>query len=292
MEMRQVKYFLAVAEEENFSNAARRLNVSQPPITRQIQQLEAELGVQLFERTQKGVKLTAAGGAFLEEARQILHRSRLAVERSRAAARGEIGNLEIGYFGSPIFSVVPRIVRRFCRENSDVSVALHPMTKKAQVEAVKDGRIHIGFGRYYAYDGDIAIEKVAEEGISFAMSATHELASRETLTIDDLKAASLIIFPQAGRPSFADETIRILQKAGIEPKIDFEAADLTSALALSAAGLGVCMAPSSVAELSWPNVCFRTAPDIDAKCPTHCIFLTGDQSPILVRFLEMARLGL
>ncbi len=103
MELRQIRYFIAVAEENSFSEASRRLFVSQPPISRQVRRLEEELGVRLFERNQKGVELTAAGAAFLEEARQILTHTRLAAERSQAAGQGQIGKLEIGYFGSPIY---------------------------------------------------------------------------------------------------------------------------------------------------------------------------------------------
>ncbi|MEM1103984.1 MAG: LysR family transcriptional regulator [Pseudomonadota bacterium] len=289
MEMRQVRYFIAVAEEENFTTAARRLNVSQPPITRQIQQLEAELGVELFSRGKKGVKITSAGQAFLREAKQIVNRSRLAVERSRAAARGEIGTLEMAYFGSPIFSILPRLMRRFRDENASVSISLHPLMKKEQVEAVKDGRIQIGFGRYYPFDPDLSIEQVADEPVMLAMAASHRFAGRDTLSLKDVQKEPFIIFPRSGRPSFADETLRAFHEGGVDPRIEFEAEDLSSALALCAAGLGLCVAPTSVAGLSWPGIRFAELPQLNVQCPVSCIYLADNQSPILSRFLRMIR---
>lgn len=286
MEMRQIRYFVAVAEEGNFSAASRRLFVSQPPITRQIQQLEAELGVDLFLRHRKGVTLTAAGEAFLEEARQILIRSRLAKERSQAAAQGEIGSLEVAYFGSAIYAVVPQLVRRFRAQNPGVSVSLQPLAKNALVEAVRNGRIHVGFGRYFPTVDDIAQRVVAEERLILAIPEGHPLQTSEAVAPKALERETLILFPNAGRPSFADEVLRVLSQRSFEVQQALETADLSSAMALTAAGMGVCAVPDSVSELNWPNVQFRPLRGVTALAAVSCIHTSVNQSPILLRFLK------
>lgn len=292
MEIRQIRYFVAVAEEGNFSAAARRLFVSQPPITRQVQQLEEELGARLFERTQKGVRLTPAGTAFLAEARQILTRTRLAAERSRAAAAGEIGKLEIAYFGSAIYSVIPELIRNFCQQHPQVNIALLPMSKREQVDAIKDGRIHIGFGRYYPNDAQVTVETVAREKVVLAVAAGHPLTRGSTVTLKELLGNPMIVFPREGRPSFADEVVRILRRTGSEPQIGHEAVDLSSALALTAAGLGICPVPESVTHLQWPNVHFVTVKGLLATSPVNCIHGAGSDSPILRKFLDTLHTGL
>ena len=198
MELRQIRYFIAVAEESSFSEASRRLFVSQPPITRQVRQLEEELGVQLFVRSQKGVKLTDAGTVFLEEARQVLTHTRLAAERSQAAGQGQIGKLEIGYFGSPIYSVIPAVVRRFCADNPLASVSLQPTAKRDQPDALRDRRIHIGFGRYYPHASGIEVETVVQERIVLATSDSHVAASGKAIHPRQLKGEPMVIQGRAG----------------------------------------------------------------------------------------------
>ncbi len=286
MEMRQIRYFVAVAEEGNFSAASRRLYVSQPPITRQIQQLESELGVELFLRHRKGVTLTPAGEAFLEEARQILTRSRLAKERSQAAAQGEIGSLEVAYFGSPIYFVIPQLVRRFRADNPAVSISLQPLAKDAQIEAVKDGRIHVGFGRFFPQDEDITQRIVAEEKLIVALPEGHRLQTRKTIPPSSLSRETLILFPKVGRPSFADEVLRVLAQRDFDVHQALETADLSSAMALTAAGMGVCPVPDSVSRLNWPNVTFRPLQGVTTLAAVNCIHSNRNQSPILERFLN------
>lgn len=291
MELRQLRYFVAVAEERNFGAAAQRLNVSQPPITRQIQQLEQELGVTLFRRTPKGVELTPSGDVFLEDARKILSQSRQATERSQAAQRGDLGKLEVAFFGSPIYSQVPALLRRYRAAYPDVTIAMQRMGKPQQIDALRDGRIHIGFGRYYPFEPDMHVEQVASEAIFWAVPAHADggAAQGETAALADLRDATLILFPSAGRPSFADETVGLLKQAGIQPRIEHEAEDVTSALALTAIGLGSCLVPESVAQLSWPGIRFVRLQAPQPRCPVNCVYRRGETSPILRSFLACIR---
>ncbi len=286
MEMRQIRYFVAVAEEGNFSAASRRLYVSQPPITRQIQQLERELGVELFIRHRKGVTLTPAGEAFLEEARQILTRSRLARERSQAAAQGDIGSLEVAYFGSAIYAVIPQLIRQFRARNPTVSVSLQPLPKDAQMEGIKDGQIHVGFGRFFPQDDAVIQRTVSEEKLIVAIPEGHPFQKRRTITAQALSRETLILFPKVGRPSFADEVLRVLTQRNFKLQKALETADLSSAMALTAAGMGVCPVPDSVAQLEWPNVRFLRLQGINELAAVNCIYTSDRESPILLRFLE------
>jgi len=244
--------------------------------------------VQLFVRSQKGAKLTDAGSVFLEEARQVLTHTRLAAERSQAAGRGQIGKLEIGYFGSPIYSVIPAVIRRFCADNPLASVSLQPMRKRDQPDALRDRRIHVGFGRYYPHAAGIEIETVVQESIVLATSDSH-VTGAKTIRPKQLKGEPMIVFPQTGRPSFADEVIRLLREEGIEPEVVYEAADLSSAVAMTAAGQGVCPVPESVTRLAWPNLCYLRISSISAQSPVSCVYLSNNDSPLLKSFIRSVR---
>ena len=155
MDFRHLKYFITVAEELNIGRAAARLHISQPPLTRQIQQLEEQLGVQLFVRTPKGVELTQAGALFLDEARNISTLLELAIERTKRAGQGKLGRLDIGIFGTSVLGAIPQILQRFRDEHPDVRVVLHTMSKHEQLAALRQRRITIGFNRMLTPQPDI-----------------------------------------------------------------------------------------------------------------------------------------
>src|SRR3546814_7594094 len=163
MELRQLRYFIAVAEEGSFGGAAQRVHVTQPPVTRQIHALEQELKVTLFVRTPRGAILTEAGRVFLEEARESIERSRRAGERSRAADRGEIGRLTVAFFGSSIYQAVPMILRRFRAQVPLAQIVLVSMGKDRQQEDLRAGAIDIGFSRYFNPAPDIRSEENTSE---------------------------------------------------------------------------------------------------------------------------------
>lgn len=289
MELRQLRYFIAVAEEENFGAAAKRVNVSQPPISRQIHALEAELGVKLFLRTSRGSSLTEAGQVLLEEAREIVGRAQKAAERSRAADKGDIGSMKVGFFGSPIYCVLPDLLRSFRKRVPSVQIALTCMPKSRQIEALRSGAIEIGFSRYFVPAPDVAVETVIEESLYVAVPSDHRLAEELTVEAADLANHPLITFPNTGRPSFADEALGILLAAGTKPNIRSEADDVTCALALVAAGEGPCLVPESVTSISLPGVVFIPLADPHLKSAINCAYLKSNHSPILKRFLATIR---
>ena len=281
MELRQLKYFIAVAEEGNFGAAARRLNISQPPITRQVRKLEEELDVSLFRRTPKGAELTPAGAAFLEDARQTLAQVRRGVERSRAAQRGELGKLDVGYFGSPIYRVIPAVLQMFRSSVSEVDIALHRLSKREQIDALKTGRIHIGFGRYYPDEPGIVVEQIISEGLSVAVPVDFEDDPPPDNRLSLFEKTPLVLFPERGRPNFADEMIAILKREGVEPRVNAVAEDVRSALTLTALGMGATIVPGTVVDFSWSGVRFIPLETLSTECPVHCVYRRSDASPLV-----------
>ena len=288
MELRQIRYFIAVAETGNLGAAARKLHISQPPVTRQIHKLEREIGGDLFVRTPKGVELTDAGRAFLVEARAIIAQTELAVDRSRAAHLGEIGNLDVGFMGSPIYSTVPKILRYFRAHSPRVTISLQRMGKQAQIDALRDGRIHVGFARYYPNEPDLVFTQVELEAPMVAVSVDSSLDA-DLVRLRELKAEPLILFPTADRPNFADTVMDIFARARVKPRVAHTAEDLTSALAVTAAGLGCCLVPTTVAELRWPGIRFIPIANAKPGIPVHCIHRDDRQSPVLDSFLDALR---
>lgn len=290
MEIRQLKYFLAVAEELNFGRAATRLHISQPPLTRQIQQLEEELGVQLFVRTPKGVELTTAGSLFLEDAANILSLMQRATERTQLANGGHLGRIDVGIFGSAMLNIIPRLLLTFRNLYPNVVIALHNLNKTQQVEALREKRLTIGFNRIIPPANDIVIERVLTERILVAINRSHKFAYLREIPVADIADQPLIVFPNISRPSFADDVIALCHNEGFQPQIVQEVEDVVTAVALVSSGFGVSMVPESGANLKLPGVVYRPlkkvpTPSIDLSC----VYRKDDQSPILRAFLDIIR---
>lgn len=281
MELRQLRYFVAVAEEGNFGIAAQRLNISQPPITRQIRKLEDELGVILLKRTPKGAEVTPAGTAFLDGARQALAQVTRTIEKTKAAQRGELGTLEIGYFGSPIYSVIPQVLQSFRKTMPNVKVALHRLSKSEQIAALKVGQIHIGFGRYYPAEPRIAVEQLLTEGLSVAVPESFKSDPEPGNRLAMFKTTPIVLFPRSGRPNFADEVIAILKREGVDPQVANVTEDVRSALTLTAIGEGATVVPGTVTQFSWSGVRFIPLESLSTECPVNYIYRKSDTSPLL-----------
>lgn len=291
MEFRQLKYFIAVAEELNIGRAATRLHISHPPLTRQIQQLEEELGVQLFIRTPRGMELTPAGELLLEEARNIRSVVEQATERTQRAGQGKLGRLDIGIFGSAIIDIIPRVLAEFRAAYPEVKVVLHSMNKSEQIEALRQRRINVGFNRVLTPLPDIASELVTTESLLLAISADHPLAGKAVVPFASLADHPLVVFPTGSRPSFIDRVIGLCQQVGFVPQISQEVGDVVSAVALVASGFGACLVSKSTSVLTLPGVVYRPLSGLpeNAQIDLSCIYRSDDRSPILAEFLGVVR---
>lgn len=209
MDLRHLKYFIAVAEEQNIGRAATRLHISQPPLTRQIQQLEEELGVQLFVRTPKGVEITQAGTLLLEEARNIRSLVEQATERTQRAGQGKLGRLDVAIFGSAILDAIPKLLLSFRNSHPGVKVVLHTMTKTEQLEALRQRRITVGFNRMLAPEPDIGTELVTTEKLLLAVNESDPLAGWPDIPFSELAHHPLVLFPTGARPNFIDKVMAL-----------------------------------------------------------------------------------
>jgi LysR family transcriptional regulator, benzoate and cis,cis-muconate-responsive activator of ben and cat genes len=291
MKLHQLNYFIAVAEEGHVGRAAARLNLSQPPLTRQIQQLEVELGVKLFERHPNGMILTEAGTLFLDEARHALSAVDLAVDRVKRAGRGELGKLDIGIFGSAILGTIPRIIHQFRTQFPGIDVALHSMTKNDQLHGLRNRTIDVAFNRMVEPQSDIVIECICHEAIYLAVNTDRDLATVPNLKLGNLTHESFILFPTVGRPSFIEKTRGICHDLGFVPRVTQEVGDVMTGIALVASGFGLALVPESATSIAVPNVVYKPLVDLpdSAKVDLSCLYMSDNKSPIVERFLNAMR---
>lgn len=287
MEFRQLRYFVAAAELQNIARAAEKLNVSQPPVSRQIRALEYELGADLFLRTTRGVELTNAGERFLKDARRLLSDADAARTAAKAASRGEIGRLNIAFFGSSIYRAVPLALKALKEAHPGVSVTLSRIEKTQQIDALRGGQIDIGFGRYYGSDADMQVATLAREPFLVALSLNDPAADADALTPAELVSKPLFLFPRQGRPNFADHVVTMLSDQEVALDVAGEAEDATSALALIVHEASRCLVPASVASLRFPGIRFVPLVGTDATVPVNYIYRPTDPNPALKLFLDL-----
>lgn len=290
MDLTRLRYFVAVAEEANIGRAARRLNISQPPLTRQIHQLEAEMGATLFQRTRKGVQMTNAGQVLLEEARNLLVLTARARERTKLAGLGQSGRLDIGLFGSNILAV-PQLLHTFRAQYPDIEVVVHAMNKEEQLEALYDRRVTVGFNLLGLKLAGIANERVRSEPLILAVNVADPLSTQASVSLKQIADRPMVIFASGPRPNLMDMIFALCLEEGFQPEISQEVDDSVTAVSLVAAGFGVSLVPATLAHLALPGVAFRRL----AKSPPvtvdfNCIYRRDDASPILQAFLDTIRL--
>ena len=286
MDLRQIRYFLALATELNYTRAASQLNISQPPLTRHIQQLEHTIGVTLFDRSTRGVALTQAGKIFLEEARKIVSLADQAVNKTKLAHIGQLGRLDIGIFGSSTISVIPTLLIELRKTHPDIIISLQNTTKTQQIEGVRDKHLDIGFNRVFPTAPDLAVETVMIENLYVALHKDHPFADNQTVDVKDLVDQPFILFPNNVRPSFADNVIVLCSNAGFMPNVVHDVEDIFTAIALVSAGLGIAVVPESAISLSLPSVRYHLLDSIDAKVDLSCVYRPDNKSPALLAVLE------
>ncbi len=283
-----MRYFLAVAEERNFGRAAERLHMAQPPLSRQIQALENELGTRLFVRTPKGVELTEAGQTLLAEVPNLLALAQRAAERTKLAGQGLVGRLDVGLFGSGVLDVIPRILARFHAARPQVRIVLHNMTKAEQLQALRERRITVGFNRLVPEEAGIDVRVVLREPLVVALPAGHPLAAKTALRLADLDAQPMITYPNVPMHGLAQEVAAAFKAEGVRLVVEQEVEDVLTAVALVASGFGLAVTTQSATNLRLPGVAFRPLSSRRLRdLELACLWRRGDPSPILAAFLEV-----
>ena len=286
-DLRQLRYFIVVAEEGNVHRAAVRLHVSQPPLTRQIKALEDSLGVQLFRRTHWGVELTQAGHALLSEARSINAHIDHGLDRTRRVGRGESGRLDVGVFGSGALSLVPQVLRRYSTLYPDVQIVLLNVSQAAQVEALRQRRLLITFDRYLPEDQDLTVEIVARERQLVALQKANPLAKRAVVPVAALAKERFIVGRDARH---AHRIAALCQANGFDPRVAQEAGDMVTGLALVANGYGVQIVPESIRAVSMPGLVYRPIKAKgDSSIDLQCAYRRDETSLLLAALLGVVR---
>jgi DNA-binding transcriptional LysR family regulator len=282
VDLRRLRYFVAVAEELHFGRAARRLNLSQPPLSVQIRQLERDIGARLLERTQRRVALTAAGRVLLDAARDLALRADAAVDRTRRAARGEIGRLAIGFVTTADYSVLPPLVRRFRERRPDVTLILNELTADRQLTLLASGELDLGLMIAPPAAKGLIARPVLREPLIAALPTTHRLArGRRLINPADLAQDGFILFPRDLAPGLFDLVIAVCRGAGVAPRIAQEAVQMQTILGLTAAGLGVALVPACMANLRRPDVAYLPLREAGAPVETCAVWRADDESPVL-----------
>lgn len=282
MELRHLRYFVAVADEQNFTRAAERLHISQPPLSRQIQDLEEELGTPLFERGSRPLKLTEAGRFFYGQATRLLEQAAQAQRATRRIARME-RRLVIGFVASTMYGALPRLVRLFRAARPQTELSLVEMSTLDQTEALKAGRVDVGFGRLKLDDPAIKREVLRMERLVAAIPMEHELAIPDMpLLLAALAHRDILVYPKSPRPSYADQVLSLFRDQGLEPGTVHEVQEIQTALGLVAAGMGVCVVPTGVSRLRPDEVVYRPLSDEQAVSPIVMSTRAQDQNEDIV----------
>jgi len=298
MELRHLRYFLAVAEEGHITRAAERLGIQQPPLSQQIRALETELDLQLFRRKPRGVELTEAGQSLLDDARSILEQVDRARAKAERTARGEQGNIVVGFTSSAPFNpFVPGVIRQFREAYPRVTLMLEEQGTGELVDAVRSERIDVAFIRSPVADRQgLALYELLEERMFVALPNDHPLAPAASddagtpLAMRDLAAEPFILYRRRAGPGFYDSIIAACHRAGFTPTIAQEAPRIPATLNLVAAGLGVSLVPESLRDLRLPGVAYRSLkarPRLTAPLNLAC--RSTDHSATARNFVAMAR---
>lgn len=257
VDVRRLRYFLAVAEELHFGRAAERLAIAQPALSRQIASLELAIGALLFDRTRSSTYLTAAGEALLPRARDIIGRVADAARIAKRASEGSIGTLQIGFVGSATFSILPGILNRFRTSHRDVDLVLHAMNTSELHGALIERSIDVAFARPEIRDPEVVNFVVNREPLIVAMSENDTLASQNHVSLADLALRPFVLYPRYPRPSFADTILQICRSEGFSPDVAQETMEIQTALSLVSVGAGVSLVPESASEVQLNGVAYR-----------------------------------
>lgn len=281
MDLRQLRYFVAVARERNFTRAAQMLHIAQPPLSRQIQLLEEELGVMLLIRKSRPVRLTDAGRLFYEQSLQVLGRVEQMKVATRRVGLNQNSVLSIGFVASTLYAGLPSLVRKLRQHAPELDIQLLEMVSVQQIPALKEGRIDVGFGRIRHSDPNVIGTVLREERLAVAIPAGSPLAADSApLPVSALTAQKVIVYPKEPRPGFADHVLNLLHSHDVRPAEVHEVQEIQTALGLVAAEAGLCVVPSSARQLR-SDVHYRLFEGDRATSPVILNHRAGDTSPYL-----------
>jgi DNA-binding transcriptional LysR family regulator len=292
IDLKQLRYFLAVAEEKSFSRAAERLHISQPPLSQQIMKLESELGVRLFARTTRTFELTVAGKALMSEAADMLAKMRMTIDTIRQIDRGEVGRLRVGIVGSAMWGPIPSMLEEFQGKYPRVTWTIHEYGPNVQYEALRAKQIDVGFWREPKLDDDdlrndnLRQELCFRENVCVAVNEHHRLAKQESIELIDLAEEPMLTLA-LDKSAFPRYLVQCCVDAGFQPTIFQEASEPQTLLAMVGVGLGVTLVPETTSRIGWPGVVFLPIRSNPPSANLYIAYTTLDDAPVVRAFLNI-----
>jgi DNA-binding transcriptional LysR family regulator len=284
MELRHLRYFVAVAEELHFGRAAERLHIAQPPLSQQIKGLEEELGARLFDRTRRKVELTHAGRLFLDEARLTLQQAERAQRVAIEAEQGLRGRLRIGFVTSASYSVLPTVIRRFRRENPFIDLELIEMTPSRQIKALENREIDAGLLRPPVDSQCMSLETILEEPLMVAFPIGHQKAGQKTVDLKVLAEDAFVLFPRYHGPGIYDVIMQACHEAGFVPQVSYAPNEMQTLLAYVAGGLGISLVPKSLVGFHQEAIAYRPLRGRRIRVELALLKRSDEQSTSLQKF--------
>jgi len=294
MELRHLRYFVAVAEELHFGHAAARLRTSQPSLSQQIRNLEKELRVALFQRNKRKVELTPAGSRFLSEAREILRSAERAAALARETEREETQKLVIGISPDTDWEFLGRVIRAFAQKLPAVELSFQNLVPEDQAKALREGRLDAGFvGLPLAEDGGLAAEVTARIPLVVAISSKHPKARSPEITLKQLRGEHYALWPRHLSPGSFDQLLEIFQRAGFGPPVTMEGGipSARTLIGMVAAGLTIALVDPATRDIAPKGVRFFSLPDSEGISESGVVYRQNDPSPALAAFLEEVRIA-
>ncbi|WP_310481507.1 LysR family transcriptional regulator [Chamaesiphon sp. VAR_48_metabat_403] len=292
MELRHLRYFSTVATELHFGRAAEKLHIAQPPLSKQIQDLEAELGFELFNRTKRSVSLTPAGKEFLTEVERIFQQLDRAIDIGRKTSRGELGQISIGFVGSATYNILPVMLQKFHDRYPNVRIELHELTTDRQLVWLREGRIDLGLIRPPIVERDLVSQVIFQESLVVVLPINHPSAMLDAIEVSSLAAEPFILFPRQLAPGLYDPIIAICQAVGFSPNVVQECIQMQTIVSLVSANMGISILPESIQSAQRQGVVYKPIQSSDLsieKLATIAIvWRINDDSPTMNRFLETA----
>jgi DNA-binding transcriptional LysR family regulator len=286
LELKDLRAFVAVAEEMHFGRAAARLHISAPPLTRQIQKMERLVGARLFDRTKRTVVITAAGSALLSEARGILEQAEKLPDTAQRAAQGQSGVLQVGVNAAALFSQTKEVQRKILQDLPNIRVIWRVLSSMDQITAIRQGSLDLGFVHTPIEHEGLSVRRMLREPLTAALPTNHPLANRQSIRLKDLHDQVFLIGARNLSPHDYDRLINACTSEGFTPKLDHQTQSMMSYLGLVAIGAGITITPTSMAEVKIEGVTY-----VRIEGPEHYseISIAWDPrniTPVLARFLK------
>ncbi|HUH88857.1 MAG TPA: LysR substrate-binding domain-containing protein [Pusillimonas sp.] len=285
MELRQLRYFTTLAEELNFTRAAERLHISQPPLSAQIAQLEEELGVKLFHRNSRRVELTEAGATFLRDVRIIQNRLKEATARVRQVDAGLAGRLDVGLSGSHFLGPLPHLIGKLAVSHPDIRVTLNEMAPNDQLEALREHRIDLSISRQSIEDDLLCSRKLWPDPLLVALTPDHPLAGRDRIRLEEL-ANERFVMLRRETSTFAERIFRACAAHGFSPTVEQTVAEVPAQLSLVTAGLGIALVPTSTSGYEPHALVFRPLDEPNLEASVHAVLRKDNRKPALETFMQ------